>query len=258
MLSQYYFVAAALPPLVLGVKPEITFEALRDLFFINLDERDLTQVKYLLRLQDLNNIRALWMGLPLDPRGNFSPKELEEALLVPDLLPPYVQEFLERYESNGDRLRYFGSLFASLFQDIERRGKGFLKRYYRFERELRLVMAALRAKEFRRDVAKELQFEDFTDPFVAEILAQKEASEYTPPEEYTEVKGLFQGTREPRQLHLQLLAYKLGKIEEMEQGEPFSIDHLLGYAARLLIIESWEGLNREQGLSIVEDLSRYG
>jgi hypothetical protein len=258
MDSQYYFVAAALPPLVLGLKPEITFQELRDLFFVNLKPRDLKQLEYLLRLHDLNNIRALWMNLPMDPRGNFSPKELEEALLVPDLLPSYVQDFLERYESTRDRLHYFSSLYVSLFQDMEKRGKGFLKRYYQFERELRLVITALRAKQSRRDLAQELQFEDVTDPFAAEIWAQKEAAEYTPPAEYAEVQRMFQEASEPRQLHLQLLAYKLHKIEEMEQAEPFSMDHLLGYAARLLILESWETLNREQGLSIVEDLSKYG
>jgi hypothetical protein len=44
----------------------------------------------------------------------------------------------------------------------------------------------------------------------------------------------------------------------MEGEEPFSIDHLLGYMARLIRIESWYATNRELGLSLIEELSKYG
>ena len=193
-MTEYYFVAAALPPLTLGAKPEISFHELRDLFRMNLKEGDLKRFRALLRhLIDLQNIRALWMHLPFDARGNFSPKELEEALLVPDLLPLYVQEYLERYESVADRLRYFSSLFASLFQDMRERTRGFLHSYYIFERELSLVLTALRAKRFGRDLVKELQFEDLDDPLVVSILAQKEAPDYTPPPRVRGGEGDFSG-----------------------------------------------------------------
>ncbi len=258
-MSEYYFVNAALPPLELGVKPELSFHELREILVENLTPEDLKQVNYLLRPVDLANIRAFWMGIPLDDKGNFTPKELEENLLVRDGLPEYLVDFLERYESVDDRLRFFPSLYASLYRDTQPKLKGFLLKYYQFERELRLILTALRAKKTGRDVVRELQFEDPTDPLVAEILAQKDAADYTPPQEYEDLKGLFERHyHNPKELHRALLEYRFARYEEWTENEFFSLDRILSYVARLMIVESWEGLNLERGRALIEDLSKYG
>lgn len=255
---QYYFVASALPPLSIGAKPELSFQELRELLNLNLTESDLKQVTDLLRLIDLSNIRSFWLGQPLDDRGNVSPKRLEEVILIREL-PSYILDFLDRYETTEERLRYFSSLYASLFQEMQAKTTGFLQKYYTFEREVRLILTALRAKKTRRDIVRELQFEDPTDPLVMDILSQKDAPDYTPPQEYEALKTLFlKSLSDPKALFRALLEYRFAKIEEMEENEPFSINHLLGYIARLLIVESWAGLNQEQGVAIIEDLSRYG
>jgi len=180
-MASYYYLITALPPISLGKKPEISFKELMDMLVLNLTRRDLHLVEILLRPIDLYNIHALWLGFPLDDRGNYKAKELEEALLIRDLLPPYVVDYLERYESTADRLRYFSSLYVSLFRDEQLELKGFLLKYFQFEREMRLVLTALRSKKTGRDLVRELQFEDPFEPFVAEILAQKDAADYTPP-----------------------------------------------------------------------------
>ncbi|MDE3045821.1 MAG: DUF2764 family protein [Verrucomicrobiota bacterium] len=255
---QYYFVAAALPPLSIGSKPEMSFQAFQELLNLNLTQADLKKVADLLRLIDLANMRALWMGLPLDERGNVSPKRLEEVILIREL-PHYILDFLDRYETVEERLRYFSSLYASLFQEMAQKTDGFLRAYYTFEREVRLILTALRAKRMKRDVVREMQFEDPSDPLVMDILAQKDAAEYAPPQEYEDLKTLFLNhLSDPKALYRALLEYRFAKIEEMEENEPFSINHLLGYAARLLIVESWANLNQEQGIAIIEDLSKYG
>lgn len=255
---QYYFVAAALPPLSIGAKPELSFQEFRDLLTLNLTEVDRNKVVNLLRLIDLSNIRSFWLGKPLDERGNVSPKRLEEVLLIREL-PEYILDFLDRYDTVEQRLRYFSSLYVSFFQEMQAKTTGFLKRYYTFERDIRLILTALRAKRAKRDVVRELQFEDPTDSLVMDILAQKDAADYTPPSDYEELKTLFlKHLSDPKKLYQALLEYRFAKIEEMEQDEPFSIHHLLGYAARLLIVESWAGLNQEKGTAMIEDLSKYG
>lgn len=257
-MSNYYFVNAALPPLSLGTPPEITFQELRTILRENLSADDLKQVAYLLRPIDLANIRALWMGMPLDERGNFSPKELEEALLVPDGLPQYLSDFLDQYESIHDRLRFFPALYAALYRETSGRS-GFLVKAFAFERDVRLVLTALRAKKTGRDVARELQFEDPTDTLVADILAQKDSPDYTPPAEYEGLKALFEKHSEnPKELFQALLEYRFSKYEELEENEHFTLDRILSYLARLLIVESWEELRSEKGRDLMEDLSKYG
>ena len=235
--ANYYFLISAFPPLTLGVAPPISFREAKDLLLLNLTPEDMEQVALLLRSIDLYNIRALWLGEPLDDRGNLNGKELEEALLIRDMLPSYFNDFLDRYESTQDRLRYFSSLFASLYRDEKL--KGFLLEYYRFERELRLCLTALRAKRAGRDLLYELQFEDPTDPLIADILAQKDSAEYTPPGEFEEVKTLFLENRsDPRKLDRAISEYRFKKIEEMEQNQDFSINRVLAYIARLMVDES--------------------
>ena len=255
-MAHYYFVPAALPPLTLGVKPEISFKELREMLLLNLTSGDLKELSLLLRPIDLYNIKAFWLGLPLDDRGNFSARDLEEALLVRDSLPSFLVDFLERYESSSDRLRYFSSLYASLYREEER---GFLGKYFSFEREVRLVLTALRGKRAGRDLVRELQFDDPTDPFVAQILAARDAPEYTPPREYEDLKSLFvENSTDPKKLAFALMEYRFKKIEELEESEHFTIGQILAYAARLLIVESWDRLDKEKGTIAMEELSKYG
>jgi hypothetical protein len=252
----YYFLPSALPPLTLGIKPDISFKEFREMLLLNLTLTDLKKLDALLAPIDLYNVKALWLRMPLDDKGTIAARDLEESLLVRDSIPPYLVEFLEQYDATADRLRNFSSLYASLYR---REWDGFLGKYYQFERELRLILTALRAKRAGRDLVRELQFEDPYDPLVAQILAQKDGAEYTPPIEYEELKTLFvDNSLEPEKLAFALLKYRFDKIEEMEENELFTIDHVLGYAARLLIVESWDQLDREKGSMAMEELSRYG
>jgi hypothetical protein len=256
-MTQYYFAGTSLPPLAIGVKPELSFKDLLELLKENLTESDWKKVELLLFPVDLSNIRALWMSQPLDEKGLHTPKELEESLLVRTGLPEYLIDFLDRYESTGDRLRYFPSLYASMYKEWGMPAKnGFLKHYFILEREIRLVLTALRSKQLGRNIVQELQFEDPLDPFVMDILSQKDSPTYTPPTEFEELKALFQkNEKSPKKLLLALLEYQ---FDQLEQFDPFSIDRILSYTAQLMIVESWEGLKEESGKTIVEDLSKHG
>lgn len=254
-MPNYYFLITAFPPLTLGMKPELSYKELQDLLVLNLTKEDEEKVKELLRPIDLYNIRAFWLGLPLSDRGDVQVKDLEEELLVRDALPPYMIDFLDRYETTEERLRYFSSLYVSMYRDAQPKLKGFLRRYYQFERELRLILTGLRAKQAGRDLVFELQFEDPTDPIVADLLAQKESSDYIPPIEYEDLKTLFvENSSHPQKLNRAILEYRFNKIEEMEEMQDFGIDRVLAYVAKFLIAESLADLDEEKGK---EELRQY-
>ena len=254
---KYYFVVNSLPPLSLGTPPPISYEEVRAMLAMNLSKGDLEKVELLQRLVDIRNIRALWLGRPLDPRGNFGEKDLEEALLVRDQFPAFVGDFLDRYESVEDRLRYFSSLYTSLYAESQEELKGFLKNYFRIEREIRLCLVALRAKEADRDLAYELQFEDPTDPLVALLLAQKESGDLILPQEYEDLKTAFlENSSDPKKLYRAILEFRLARIDELENLQPFSMDQILGYLARLAIVEDWAGLDDDRGRSALEQVCR--
>ncbi len=255
-MARYYFLATALPTLVFGSSSEISFKELRSLIWMNFSHGDLEKFLCFLQPIDLYNVKAFWKGLPLDDRGTLSGKELEEALLIRENIPPYLIEFLERYESIPERLKAFPSLYASM---VRQKCKGFLKFYFQLEREMRLVLTALRVKKAGVDLIKELQFEDPFDPFVAQILAQKDIPDYAPPSEYEDLKVLFvENSSDPTELMRVLMKYRFKKFEEFETAELFSADLVISYAARLLMMENWNSLDRERANAKVEELSKYG
>ncbi len=255
-MARYYFLLSSLPTLSLGTPPEISFEEFKAMLPLNLEKEDLDLVKGFLTYIDLKNLRAFLLKEPLDPRGTCGEKELEEALLVKDFLPPYVFDFWERYESVRDRLHFFSYLYVHFFKEQEGKG-GFLEAFFQEERNLRLILTALRAKLTKRDVAVELQFEDLKDPLIAQILSQKDMEDYEPPREFERVKALFKEySGNPRKLALAFLEYQLERVEELEsEFPPFSIDRVLGYMVRLFLVENWNALDEERGRALIDSIA---
>jgi hypothetical protein len=252
-MGNYYFLAASLPPIALGEIPEISFEELCSRLEINLSKKDIDKVVVLRRLIDLFNLRAFLLKEPIDPRGNLVEKEIDEAILQREGYPEYVYDFLDRYETVGERVAHFSQLLFLYFTEEIGKQKGFLKRYLAFERQWRLVLLALRSKRSGRDVAKELQFEDLSDPIVAQILAQKDAEDYEPPVEYRHLKELILSCgSDPWLLHQVLGKYRFEKIEEMVSRPLFSMDWILAYMAQLLIVEHWNELSQKKGMTILQ------
>lgn len=256
-MTTYYFLASALPALQIGVPPEIGFEEFQHLLKDNLTAVDYQKVQVLRFYYDIQNIRAYWKGEALDPWGNLDENELEEALLARETLPAYVQEFLETHTTLSSQLHHFSALLASYFFVESKKATGFIQEYLSFERELRLVLTAFRAKQLNRDLVVELQFEDPDDEFAAQILAQKDAASYTPPDQYQEVKSLIETyANDPLALYQALCEYRFNKIQEMVGVDVFSIDRILGYMIRLIMVEKWQALNKKKGLEVANTILR--
>lgn len=252
-MANYYFLAASLPPLVLGEKPDISFEELASRLEINLNKEDLQKTVVFRRYIDLSNIRSLFLEESIDPRGNLSEKELDQALLLKDGFPLYVFDFLDQYESVAEKLRNFSGLFSTFYAEEIPLQTGFLKAFFIFEKEWRLALLAMRAKDLGRDVTRELQFEDFSDPMVAGILAQRDSLQYDPPVEYLSLKEEFLSCGpDPWQQYRELAKWRFHAIEELVDRPLFSIDWILSYMAQLLIVEAWNDLEEEKGKMILD------
>ncbi|MCI0382573.1 MAG: DUF2764 domain-containing protein [Chlamydiae bacterium] len=254
-MRNYYFLAPSLPPLVVGETPDITFEELDYRLSTNLYKKDYEKVHLFRRYFDLHNIRSLLLEEPLDSRGNLTEKELDEALLIHDILPEYVFDFLDEYESKEEKLRYIFGLFSKYFSEEIPKQKGFVKKYLQFERDWRLILLAFKAKRLKSDLVYELQFEDFSDSLVAYIMAQKDAEEFHPPPEYNEIKLLLESCgNDPWVQFKEFATYRFNKIEEMAGYPLFSIDWILGYLARLFIVEKWRLMDEEEGKRRLEKI----
>jgi hypothetical protein len=253
--SYYYYLGTVLPDLALGKSPEISFQELKDLLKDNLSANDEAQMRVIRRLYDILNIRALWLNDPLDPHGNADENELEDALISEVGLPDYVYGFLDSHDSQSDRLRYFPGLIAQFFSVESSRASGFLKEYLSFERSSRLMITALRSKRLGRDLLVELQYEDPEDPLVAQILSQKDAKSYEPPEEFQDLKALFEKHhRNPLDLEQALCEYRFNHIDYLIAFDPFSTRKILAFVAQFIIVEKWMALDRKKGTDLIHSI----
>ncbi|NGX46485.1 MAG: hypothetical protein K940chlam2_01676 [Chlamydiae bacterium] len=252
-----FFVAPSMPALVLGEPAEISFEEVITRLSMNLSERQMKKVEVLRRLIDIYNVRQLFLDHPIDKRGNFNEKELDEALLVEAMLPDYVFDFLGQFESNQEKARHFYGLLSRYFTEEMVQQKGFMHEYLKFQRDLKLVVTAWRAKRADRDISVELQFEDFTDPLVAHILAQKDMEKYEPPSEFEEFfRNLSSAGDDPWEQFRAVAHFEFNQIEELSGYPLFAIDWILGYVARLMIVERYAELDPERGTEILNEYKK--
>lgn len=254
-MSSFYYLATALPALKIGETPDITFAEFDQMLRDNLSKEDYQQVAEFRRYYDILNFRAVLKGEGFDPHGNFDEKELEEELVQQETIPPYFKEYLDKYPQKEERIVHFPELLAAYFRDESHRAKGILKKYIEFERELRLVMVGFRAKKLKRDLAKELQFESPDEDLIAQMLAQKDAPEFEPPDGFDELRAIFETYQDdPMGLHKALVEFRFDKVEEMMGLKTFNLDYVIGYLIQLGMVEKWLKLDKEKGAQIVDNI----
>ena len=84
---------------------------------------------------------------------------------------------------------------------------------------------------------------------------QKNESFYQPPKKYDNLKDIFFKYQEnPKVLYKNFLEYCFKNYYEFSEQDVFAIDQILGYLARLILVEDYYCLNREQGILIVDSL----
>lgn len=256
MSGEYYFVGTSLPDLKIGQQPEISFENLQRLLKDNLSGHDYAQTQVLRRYFDILNLRALLKNESLDSFGNLDKMALEETLLGDtSYFPAYVNQFLEQYPDKKDRLYYFPKLVHAFYQEEVEDSRGFLKDYLNFERHLRLLLTAYRAKKLGRDLSKELQFEDVDEEFIVQLLTQKDAKHFDVPELFSDLEPVLEANfNSPLDLQKALNEYRFKKLDEMVDMQVFSMDAILAYLAKYILCQKWMAMDKEQGLKIVDTI----
>lgn len=252
-MGSYFFLSSNLPTLKLSERPDITFAELGHMLAESLNPKDLEKVRVLRRKIDLYNLRSLWFGEKIDLRGNLSEKELDEAILSQFGLPDYVTDFLTRYSEASDRIAHFEELIATYYAEETPEKEGFLKSYLEFERAVRVVLTGLRASKLKMDVNHALRFEDRGDAVVLSVLGSAGGESYDPPYEYRELKELFIRTEtSPWNRYYELNAFYFKRVERLVDGPLFSIDWILSYLVKFLIIDEILRLDEEEGKRILK------
>jgi Protein of unknown function (DUF2764) len=260
----FYYLTSSLTPLQFGDVPEMGFLSLVEKYNFNFLPGDRQKLKKLRLFFDIENIKRLQSGrslIPeLDQRGNLGKKELKEALDNRLFFPAYVFSFLDQQQSQAEFLANYPKLLSAYFMNEAKEASGFLREYLEFEREWRLVLTAFRAKKQKRNFMKEFAFEDPKDPFVEVILNQKESPYFDAPAGYEDLQEMLLLTKDnPLYQFKHLAEYRFKKLRDMVAEKFFSLDYLLSYALRVVILEDLRSLNEIKGNenlnSILKDIA---
>lgn len=255
-MKQYYFLSTLLPPLSFDAAPEISFDELVISLEDNLSPCDAEKICEIRKFYDILNLRAFFKGEEIDPRGDMNVHELEEAIASYIGFPLYVYQFLENNPNQADRIDHFPNLLATFFQQSQLLKDPFLRRYFTFERALRLVLTAFRAKKLKKNFAEEFMYEDPSEELIAQLLAMQNAPQFEPPEAFLGLKTLFEKFgNSPLDLQREIDRFRCETIESfIDPCDFFSTDRILAYFAEYLIIEPWFKLDKDQGKKIIDTL----
>lgn len=255
-MNKYYFLLCSLPTINIGSKPDISFVELENYLDWNLSETDKKVLYDFKQYIDIKNLKNIWMGNHVDMRGNLDEKAISEASQTEDYFPSFVFEYLKKYESKDDRILNFASLENQFLKyQIENAKSNFIRSYFAFERDTKMVLAALRAKKLGVDLIKEIAIEDSKDPIVETIFSQKDEREYHPPKGFEKLKGVFDKNQNaPTALNTAFIEYCFYSYFELTEGDLFNIDQILGYLANLILVEDYYNLDHDQGKSIVDSM----
>lgn len=257
-MNNYYFIGTYLPQISFELPPEISFSDFCQLLSDNLSYEDLQKAVLVRRFYDILNIKAFWQGEELNPYGSLNENELGEALLDEVTFPGYIYDFLTIHESTEDRLSHFPSLLSKFFTEEVKKTHGIIRQYLEFERELRLVFTGFRANKLGRDLSIELQYENPEEDIIAQMLAQKDAKVFEPPEKYQDLKILFEQYGDsPMDLQKALAQYRYNYLEQLvDMANTFSMNRILVYMIQLIIVEKWFALDKAEGIEIVSKMMK--
>ncbi|PCI78266.1 hypothetical protein COB21_01155 [Candidatus Aerophobetes bacterium] len=246
-MSRTFFLASVLPPLELKAPAEILFDKLVFLYEENLDSRDRKALSHLRSFIDLSNVCRVIEGKPIDMRGNFSEQEIDEGLLHNVFLPEELFHFLDTYESKEERIKNF-PLFELLFlkQQAEKT-VGFRSFYFRFQFELKVLLAHWRSIKMGDSVLESVGSELEEEDFIVHLKGIKEQKNWHFPEEFSGLKAILEKTdKNPEEQYEAIEAYKFARIQSYVQDKVFSMDYLLGYFALFVLVEDYQKLKVKQ------------
>jgi hypothetical protein len=265
MANQYYYLIAGLPDIAISDKKLMVGV---DDFRERLDEELLVDDRHLVKLWflpfDHANIVNLLFVLrkPFDERGNFR-KSLVEQMVDRKLLDegpfqscfPYINEVVEFVLSSDDALNadqvemMLAKGYYQLLMDHENE---FVRQYATFDLNLRNVLTALNGRKFN------LMYDDqlIGDEFVRDALVRSRARDFGLSGEIYgietwvqvfEIENLLE-----RELKIDMLRWAF--IGDAVFFNYFSIEKVLAFVLKLMIVDRWLSLDEEKGRELFMQL----
>ncbi|WP_066629008.1 DUF2764 family protein [Labilibacter marinus] len=265
MAKNYYCLVAGLPDLLLGDK-KVAFNsiALKDMLQEELNTRDFSMAQALyLPFDHYNLINLLFQQhKEFDPRGNYLSLELEsltdkkelEAIEGSDF-PTYLIDFCKQIlfaEEPIEKVDAEVILFKMYSDFLTGFSNTFLCEYLQFEINQKNIFTALTGRKFDMEFEKEL----IGDGEVVEALVKSRSRDFGLANELEYTEPLIQIYEEENILERELKIDRLkwNYLDESTFFNYFTVERVLAFVYKLLIVERWIALDEEEGKKMFQKL----
>ncbi len=265
MVKNYYCLVAGLPDILLGDK-KVLYNSLilRDSLSEELDKEDFKMAQALyLPFDHYNLINILYnQKNEFDPRGVFSPMELEkltdkksieniEEGLYPSYLVSFVNDFLFAEEVLSS-VKAEVVLFMKFVDYLKSFSNKFVSSYVDYIVNIKNIFAALTGRKYALPYEDEL----IGEGEVVEALLKSRSRDFGLANDVEYIESLIQIYEEENLLEreLKIDRMKWAHLDELTFFNYFSIERVLAFIYKLLMVERWISLDEEQGRQMFQQL----
>lgn len=235
-------------------KLPINRESFESRVYTDLAAQDIGIYKLLkYRIDNVNLIHVLKLGLKADLSGVFNLEELSQGVRYSQGLPEYMHTFLVRLDSSS-KIEPEDILWDEYIKYVSGKNK-FLHDYFEFDRNLRNVTNAILLKKYDQAYSEKIVS---SDNYVSETIISSNAPDFGLTDDMpfiSEIREIIE--REDYhglERFLDILRFDI--IDEFNRFSEFSLENVLGYSLQLAICERWQSLSVDEGQKRFDALAK--
>jgi hypothetical protein len=213
--------------------------------------KDWAEIEWILLAGDVLQIERLWAGKEVEVEYSLYGMDFwKEQIRSPKDIPDFFEDALNTFVMDGPSPKAVEQLYEAYFTHaIERSASRFLRSYLAFEKDLRNIITAIRARK------KGLPPFDHVlgEGDLVDFLGRSTAEDFGLLAEYPWIEELM-ASWEPLQTEDTIQKILWGTIDEMAAPMRFEFDVVLAYLLKLHILEQNLALSDEGGKEIIRQL----
>jgi len=271
MKTNYYYLVSSLPelhfpdPFTSPVSKEpngTTYLELLDYIKENLSHKDLAIARYIFYTADNQNLLNILFPKtesPFFPYGIYTTEEMKYEIKSRDSLPHYMKRFLEHYDKDDPEnilIDISDMLYLFFYEEVMQTGSPFLIRWYTFERNLNNVLTAIECRKhdlpiehrsFRRAKQKRAQA-IIGDNDVAHSIISSNSYDFSLTGSLNWLPTVLSwDSSDPLEFKKEITLMKWENLSSLAEAEPFTLEFILGYLAKLQFLWRWDSLDVQTG-----------
>lgn len=264
-MSTYYYLIASLPELHLEAdKIKFDLDEIFDNIRSNIGEEDLGYLKFLLHINDIKNLVKVILEIyqfraphnKFTFPANFQADILNEYHLNLDLFPTFTQLVIEENEDlfmSMDPLRIENLFLQAYYNLASDCPNEFIRNFLSFDLSLKNIITAINCRKKDKSIEDYILEDEETSP----ALTKSSARDFGLSDKFPFINQLEELIDNGEVIKLESFVDKLrwSYCDELTSTSFFSIDNLLAYTVKLIILKRRLGHDQEKGIERLTELT---